>query len=64
VIVNVIDRKLSIADAIAEPRLHHQWSPDEVIVERGFSPDLVSALKARGHDVVEDRRRPRPIRFW
>jgi gamma-glutamyltranspeptidase/glutathione hydrolase len=53
VIVNVIDRKLSIADAIAEPRVHHQWSPDEVVVERGFSPDLVGALKARGHNVVE-----------
>jgi gamma-glutamyltranspeptidase/glutathione hydrolase len=53
VIVNVIDRKLSIADAIAEPRLHHQWSPDEVMVERGFSPDLVGALKARGHEVVQ-----------
>jgi gamma-glutamyltranspeptidase / glutathione hydrolase len=53
VIVNVVDRKLSIADAIAEPRIHHQWSPDEVVVERGFSPDLASALKARGHDVVE-----------
>src|SRR6202007_480697 len=52
VIVNVIARKLSIGDAIAEPRLHHQWSPDEVMVERGFSPDLVSALKARGHEVV------------
>jgi gamma-glutamyltranspeptidase/glutathione hydrolase len=23
------------------------------MVERGFSPDLVSALKARGHDVME-----------
>jgi gamma-glutamyltranspeptidase/glutathione hydrolase len=53
VIVNVIDRKLSIADAIAEPRLHHQWSPDEVMVERGFSPDLMGALKARGHEVVQ-----------
>jgi len=53
VIVNVIDRKLSIADAIAEPRLHHQWSPDEVMVERGFSLDLVGALKARGHEVVQ-----------
>src|SRR5262249_11428437 len=51
--VNVIDRKLSIADAIAEPRIHHQWSPGEVMVERGFSPDLVGALKARGHEVVE-----------
>src|SRR5215813_12488311 len=53
VIVNVIDRKLSIADAIAEPRVHHQWWPDEVVVERGFSPDLIGALKARGHTVVE-----------
>src|SRR5262249_59387520 len=53
VIVNVIERKLSIADAIVEPRLHHQWWPDEVVVERGFSPDLVGALKARGHAVVE-----------
>src|SRR5262245_12058038 len=53
VIVNVIDRKLSIAEAIAEPRVHHQWWPDEVVVERGFSPDLIGALKARGHTVVE-----------
>src|SRR5215467_7044490 len=53
VIVNVIDRKLSIAEAIAEPRIHHQWSPDEVMVERGFSPDLIRELKARGHVVVE-----------
>src|SRR5262245_22977527 len=53
VVVNVIDRKLSIADAIAEPRVHHQWWPDEVVVERGCSPDLVGALKARGHVVVE-----------
>ena len=34
----MIDRKLPIADAVAEPRLHHQWLPDEVLVERGFSP--------------------------
>src|SRR5215510_803647 len=53
VIVNVIDRKLSIAEAIAEPRVHHQWWPDEVVVERGFSRDLIGALKARGHTVVE-----------
>jgi gamma-glutamyltranspeptidase/glutathione hydrolase len=53
VIVNVIDRKLPIAEAIAEPRVHHQWSPDEVAVERGFSLDLMRALKARGHNVVD-----------
>jgi gamma-glutamyltranspeptidase/glutathione hydrolase len=53
VLVNVIDRKLPIADAIAEPRVHNQWLPDEVAVEQGFSPDLIDALKARGHTVVE-----------
>ena len=53
VLVNVIDRKLPIADAIAEPRVHNQWLPDEVAVEQGFSRDLIDALKARGHTVVE-----------
>jgi gamma-glutamyltranspeptidase / glutathione hydrolase len=53
VIVNVIDRKLPIAEAVAQPRLHHQWWPDEVVVERGFSPDLIRALEARGQRVVE-----------
>jgi gamma-glutamyltranspeptidase / glutathione hydrolase len=53
VLVNVIDRKLPIADAIAEPRVHNQWLPDEVAVEQGFPRDLIDALKARGHTVVE-----------
>jgi gamma-glutamyltranspeptidase/glutathione hydrolase len=53
VIVNVIDRKLPVADAVGTPRLHHQWWPDEVLVDRGFSPELVRALEARGHRVVE-----------
>jgi gamma-glutamyltranspeptidase/glutathione hydrolase len=53
IISNVIDRDMGIADAVAEPRLHHQWSPDEVVVERGLSSDLVRALAARGHHIVE-----------
>src|SRR5258708_1655517 len=54
VILNVIDRKLPIAEAVAAPRIHNQWMPDEVVVERGFSPELVRALQARGHNVRED----------
>jgi gamma-glutamyltranspeptidase / glutathione hydrolase len=53
VIVNVIDRKLPVGEAVGAPRLHHQWWPDEVLVDRGFSPELVRALEARGHRVVE-----------
>ena len=49
----MIDRKLPIADAIAESRVHNQWLPDEVAVEQGFPRDLIDALKARGHTVVE-----------
>ncbi len=49
VISNVIDRKLPIAEAVTALRLHHQWSPDEVFVERGFPPELTAALEARGH---------------
>jgi len=52
VISNVIDRKLSITDAVAAPRLHNQWMPDEVLMERAFPPELVRALEQRGHHVV------------
>jgi gamma-glutamyltranspeptidase/glutathione hydrolase len=53
IILNVIDRKLPIADAVAAPRIHHQWYPDEVAVERGLAPELIAALQARGHRVVQ-----------
>jgi gamma-glutamyltranspeptidase / glutathione hydrolase len=53
VIVNVLDYGMDVAAAVAAPRLHHQWLPDEVRVERGFSEDTLEALRARGHRVVE-----------
>ena len=30
IIINVIDRGMNIAEAVAAPRIHHQWLPDEV----------------------------------
>jgi gamma-glutamyltranspeptidase / glutathione hydrolase len=53
VIVNVLDYGMDVAAAVAAPRLHHQWLPDEVRVERGFADDTLAALKAKGHHVVE-----------
>lgn len=53
VIVNVIDRGMTVADAVAAPRLHHQWMPDEVRIDRGFPPAVIEALKSRGHKIVE-----------
>lgn len=53
VIVNVLDYKMDVAAAVAAPRLHHQWLPDEVRVERGFPNDVLLALKAMDHLIVE-----------
>jgi gamma-glutamyltranspeptidase/glutathione hydrolase len=52
VIVNVLDYQMDVASAVAAPRLHHQWLPDEVRVERGFADDTLAALKAMGHTIV------------
>ncbi|HEX4040337.1 MAG TPA: gamma-glutamyltransferase [Xanthobacteraceae bacterium] len=55
VIVNVIDRGMSIADAVAAPRVHNQWVPDQVFAEPGIPPEIVAALQARGDKVVPQR---------
>jgi gamma-glutamyltranspeptidase/glutathione hydrolase len=53
VIVDVVDYHMDIAAAVAAPRLHHQWLPDEVRIERGFPDDILAALTAKGHHIVE-----------
>jgi gamma-glutamyltranspeptidase/glutathione hydrolase len=53
VIVNVLDYKMDVAAAVAAPRLHHQWLPDQVSIEPGFPDDVLAALSAKGHHVVE-----------
>ena len=51
VILNVIDFEMNVQDAIDAPRVHHQWQPDKLSLERGISPDTVAILKSRGYDV-------------
>jgi gamma-glutamyltranspeptidase/glutathione hydrolase len=53
VIVNVLDYQMDVAAAVAAPRLHHQWLPDEVRVERGFADDTIAALREMGHVIGE-----------
>ncbi|ABD85600.1 Gamma-glutamyltransferase [Rhodopseudomonas palustris BisB18] len=52
VIVDVLDYDMDIAAAVAAPRLHHQWLPDEVRIEQGFPEAVIAALRAKGHVVV------------
>jgi gamma-glutamyltranspeptidase/glutathione hydrolase len=51
IIMNVIDHKLNIAEASAAPRVHHQWQPDQLLVEHSLNGDTIELLKAKGHDV-------------
>jgi hypothetical protein len=48
VILNVIDFGMNVQDAVDAPRVHHQWQPDKLSLERGISPDTVALLKSRG----------------
>ncbi|MBV8792852.1 MAG: gamma-glutamyltransferase [Pseudolabrys sp.] len=52
VIVNAIDFKMPINHAVGAPRLHHQWQPDEVVVEPSFADETLETLRQRGHNVT------------
>jgi gamma-glutamyltranspeptidase/glutathione hydrolase len=52
VIVNAIDFHMPIAQAVSASRLHNQWQPDATFAEPGFDPELLEALRARGHTIV------------
>ena len=50
VIVNIIDSKMSLRDAVEFPRIHHQYLPDRVDAEpAALVFDVAEKLKAYGH---------------
>lgn len=53
VILHVIDEQMSIATAVAIPRIHSQLWPDKLFVEQGVSRDTIKLLKERGHRVEQ-----------
>ena len=48
-IINRLDLKLPLYDALAAPRVHHQWRPEMLFVEKTVAPADKSALEAKGH---------------
>ena len=53
-ILNVVDFGMNAQEAVDAGRMHHQWLPDRLSMERyGFSADTIAKLKAMGHTVVE-----------
>lgn len=51
VILDVLDFGMGIDAALAQPRFHHQWRPDELKIERRLSVRVRGELERRGHNV-------------
>jgi gamma-glutamyltranspeptidase/glutathione hydrolase len=57
VLINVVDYGLDIQEAVNAPRFHHQWVPDQILVEDRISPDTIHLLEAKGHRIKTEH-------FW
>jgi gamma-glutamyltranspeptidase/glutathione hydrolase len=52
-ILNVIDFKMSLPDAVHAARIHHQWLPDALVTEEGgLTPEVAAELTRLGHKLV------------
>jgi len=53
-IINIIDHDLDLAQAIDNPRIHHQWFPDEIQAEKNsMNPESEKSLKEMGYAIKE-----------
>ena len=51
VISNVIDHDMNIAEATHAPRIHDQWLPDEIRIEKALNVDTIKKLESMGHKI-------------
>lgn len=51
-IINMVDFGMDLEGALAQPRFHHQWRPDELRIESKISDDVQEELARRGHRLV------------
>ena len=43
-ILNVIEFEMEVSDATVQPRIHHQWKPDVLGLEKGFNSSVIELL--------------------
>lgn len=55
VILNVLEHEMNLSEAVSAPRIHHQWLPDTLFIERGLSRDTIRILEEKGYEVKEGR---------
>jgi gamma-glutamyltranspeptidase / glutathione hydrolase len=49
ILMGVVDFGLDIQETVNAPRFHHQWLPDQILVEDRLSPDTMNLLRSKGH---------------
>lgn len=52
-LLNAIDFDMNPAENAATPRMHHQWQPDVLRIEKGFSPDTLQLLEQSGYHIQQ-----------
>ena len=54
VLVNMMEFRMTLEDAVQKPRFHHQWLPDVIYYEKGaFDETTILRLKEMGHNLEE-----------
>ena len=56
-LINVIDLDMTPQDAVAAPRIHHQWRPEQLFVESTLPSDVHEELENYGHRLKLGRHR-------
>lgn len=54
-LVNILEFNMSTEDAVYKPKFHHQWLPDEVMIERGFPAEVRDKMKQMGYSFSKER---------
>jgi len=44
---------MPLSQALAEPRWHDQWRPDEIVIEKAMGTETMNELRGRGHKVTQ-----------
>lgn len=54
IVLNMIENRMNVQEAVDAPRFHHQWLPDKIAFEkRAFQTDVIERLSSIGHTLDE-----------
>jgi gamma-glutamyltranspeptidase / glutathione hydrolase len=54
-LVNIIEFNMTAEEAVYKPKFHHQWLPDELVIEKGFPPAVKETLQRMGYIFAKER---------